>query len=838
MALAGCGYGERRSTRVRRRGPRRLDERHARLRLHPGLLRGRDRRAPGGPPRVHDAPPTTSRAPRSRQVARTVAPRQLADVPAENEPRAFPTEVALLAGLVAVIGSCGLVAAVIRRRRAMSGMIRTLVDGRGRRLRRPRARVRRNRCHEGVAGRRCSASLTTRGSPTVRGRSSRGSTSSRSWASKSCASPFAGTRLRPAGRRTHAIRRTTRTTGLESTPCFGACGDTGSIPSSRSSARPSWANGGRVPNWAPTPGRSFADFAYAAGRRYPWIRYWTIWNEPNRSTFLRPTTANDVRRDAPQSRVRGSCTRRSTASRSRAASRRLAPERAAASPRSRGSGRWRRLARSSTRTRTIRTRVRPQSETPWGPKCVNCQTITMADLERLEREVHRAFGRKPIWLTEYGYQTNPPEGFLGVTPEQQATYVATAALRVYRASSVTMLIFFMVRDDRSPAGWQSGLLTADGVVKPAYAAFRLPLVQIARHGGRVELWGQVRPRSGSPAVPGSARGGRRRELGRRHSLDRTRTGSSRSRSRLRLARTSGSGLRATTRTGTRSSCASPPGLTGIATASRARLGLSTDGPPRGTGRHPALRRHRRSRRRVVRRRGGADRRPHRPERRGQDHRVQRHHAPVQAGLGRRAPRRRLAPEAARVQDRAQGRRADVPEHPALPHDVRPRERARRERTAAGGRPGRRTRSRCSTSSGCATGRCFPAAALPYGIQKRVELARALVAKPRLLLLDEPAGGLNHEEVAELGEFIKKIRDDFELSVLLVEHHMNLVMSISDHVNVMSFGRQDRGRDAGGGAGRSRPSSRRTSARTSTRTSPGRHRVQALVEPASAARRGV
>ncbi len=84
---------------------------------------------------------------------------------------------------------------------------------------------------------------------------------------------------------------------------------------------------------------------------------------------------------------------------------------------------------------------------------------------------------------------------------------------------------------------------------------------------------------------------------------------------------------------------------------------------------------------------------------------------------------------------------------------------------------------------------LPAAALPYGIQKRVELARALVAKPRLLLLDEPAGGLNHEEVGELGTFIQKIRDDFSLTVLLVEHHMNLVMTISDHVNVLSFGRK-------------------------------------------------
>ena len=82
----------------------------------------------------------------------------------------------------------------------------------------------------------------------------------------------------------------------------------------------------------------------------------------------------------------------------------------------------------------------------------------------------------------------------------------------------------------------------------------------------------------------------------------------------------------------------------------------------------------------------------------------------------------------------------------------------------------------------------PVAGLPFGTLKRVELARALVAAPRLLLLDEPAGGLNHEEVAELGRFIQKIRDDRELTVLLVEHHMNLVMGISDHVYVMNFGK--------------------------------------------------
>jgi branched-chain amino acid transport system ATP-binding protein len=83
----------------------------------------------------------------------------------------------------------------------------------------------------------------------------------------------------------------------------------------------------------------------------------------------------------------------------------------------------------------------------------------------------------------------------------------------------------------------------------------------------------------------------------------------------------------------------------------------------------------------------------------------------------------------------------------------------------------------------------PAAGLPYGTLKRIELARALAAQPRLILLDEPAGGLNHEEVDELAEFIRRLRDELELTVLLVEHHMNLVMRISDHVHVLDFGRK-------------------------------------------------
>jgi branched-chain amino acid transport system ATP-binding protein len=82
----------------------------------------------------------------------------------------------------------------------------------------------------------------------------------------------------------------------------------------------------------------------------------------------------------------------------------------------------------------------------------------------------------------------------------------------------------------------------------------------------------------------------------------------------------------------------------------------------------------------------------------------------------------------------------------------------------------------------------PASGLPYGTLKRVELARALASRPRLLLLDEPAGGLNHEEVEELVGLIRRLRDERELTILLVEHHMRLVMEVCEHVHVLDFGR--------------------------------------------------
>ena len=83
----------------------------------------------------------------------------------------------------------------------------------------------------------------------------------------------------------------------------------------------------------------------------------------------------------------------------------------------------------------------------------------------------------------------------------------------------------------------------------------------------------------------------------------------------------------------------------------------------------------------------------------------------------------------------------------------------------------------------------PAAGLPLGTRKRVELARALAGEPKLLLLDEPAGGLTHGEVGELGGLIRRVRDERRVTVLLVEHHMQLVMSVSDKVVALDFGRK-------------------------------------------------
>jgi Glycosyl hydrolase catalytic core len=257
---------------------------------------------------------------------------------------------------------------------------------------------------------------------------------------------------------------------------------------------PRWANGGRAFNWAPTSSRSFADFAYATAKRYPWVRKWTIWNEPNQARWLRPTSAA----------IYVARLLNPAYAQLHAATRGVRVAGGVTAPRASSGGyspvAWiRGMGAAGARLDAYAHHpypLKPRTETPWDGGCVHCSTITMADLERLLQEVRRSFGAKPIWLTEYGYQTNPPDRVLGVSPGTQARHVASASHRAYLAPYVDMLIHFLVRDDTLPSGWQSGLFTSGGIVKPAYWAYRMPVTQVRRRGGRVDVWGQIRPRSG------------------------------------------------------------------------------------------------------------------------------------------------------------------------------------------------------------------------------------------------------------------------------------------------------------------------------------------------------
>ena len=145
----------------------------------------------------------------------------------------------------------------------------------------------------------------------------------------------------------------------------------------------------------------------------------------------------------------------------------------------------------------------PQRETPTSGACKKCPSITMASLEKLQVEVQRAWPGKHMWLTEYGYQTNPPDKKLGVSYALQAKYIGEAALRVYRAARVDMLIHFIVRDEPNLAAWQSGFMTTKGKKKPSYDAYRFPLT-VASERARGRLCGA---RSGREA--GSGRTGSR-----------------------------------------------------------------------------------------------------------------------------------------------------------------------------------------------------------------------------------------------------------------------------------------------------------------------------------------
>ena len=256
---------------------------------------------------------------------------------------------------------------------------------------------------------------------------------------------------------------------------------------------PAWANGGHPANWLPQDG--YADFAYAASKRFPWIHQWTIWNEPNGRTFAVPVS--------PQAYVR-QLLNPAYASLHQASSANVVAG-GVTSPRKTPSGvsplafmQGMKAAGARLDAYAHNPYAVSSQETPFHAPCAHCNVLSMASLPAIRADVTRYFGAAtPLWLTEYGYQTNPPDRLLGVSYTLQARYVGQAALRVAEQPGVTMLIHFLVRDEPSVGGFQSGLFTTGGTAKPALHAYALPLAQVSRSGARTVMWGQVRPGSGA-----------------------------------------------------------------------------------------------------------------------------------------------------------------------------------------------------------------------------------------------------------------------------------------------------------------------------------------------------
>jgi hypothetical protein len=254
---------------------------------------------------------------------------------------------------------------------------------------------------------------------------------------------------------------------------------------------PRWANGHQASNRLPLAG--FGDFAYAAAKRFPWVRMWTAWNEPNSRTFAVPVS--------PAAYVRRVLNPAYASLHSASRANRVGG--GETSPRATPSGMSPLAFMSGMRAAHARLDAYAQHpypvdrrETPLRTSCTQCGYFTMARLADIRADVTRYFGAKPLWLTEYGYQTNPPDRLLGVSYALQASYIGEAALRVWEQPGVTVLIQFLVRDEPSAGGWQSGLFTVRGARKPAYQAFALPLAERARRGPQALLWGQVRPGAG------------------------------------------------------------------------------------------------------------------------------------------------------------------------------------------------------------------------------------------------------------------------------------------------------------------------------------------------------
>lgn len=263
---------------------------------------------------------------------------------------------------------------------------------------------------------------------------------------------------------------------------------------------PRWANGGNKPNRAPKKMSDLRLFAYAAAKRYsgsyeledgtvlPSVRRWMAWNEPNNPVFLRPQWAKVGKKYIPV--AARTYAQMCTAIWAGVHATNVKETVACGATDPRGNNRPR-SSRPSIAPLTFMLALkryglrdfdvyahhpyynRP-TETPTTPPKAKT-VITLANIGQLTTLLSRLWGPKKLWITEYGYQTRPPDRNFGVSWTKQAQYLTKAYAVARRNPRITLMLWFLLRDETRLAGWQSGLITASGKKKPAFNAFmRLP----------------------------------------------------------------------------------------------------------------------------------------------------------------------------------------------------------------------------------------------------------------------------------------------------------------------------------------------------------------------------
>ena len=279
---------------------------------------------------------------------------------------------------------------------------------------------------------------------------------------------------------------------------------------------PRWANGGKASNRAPTRARDLRNFAYAAAKRYsgsyvvddgdpsttdmplPAVRNWLVWNEPGNPVFLQPQfkrvgkgkkarwvaqspidyarMCSAVYAGVHATLIRGEkvgCGATSPRGNNNAGSKRasIGPIPFLRGLKRAGLKRFDAYAHHPYYGKPSETpATKPTSDR--GKRGRITPPVLLGNIGELIAEVNRAWGRKRIWITEYGYQTNPPDRLFGVSYAKQAAYLRQAYAIARKNPRIDMMVWFLLRDERRLGGWQSGLMTVGGKRKPAFNAFR------------------------------------------------------------------------------------------------------------------------------------------------------------------------------------------------------------------------------------------------------------------------------------------------------------------------------------------------------------------------------